>query len=384
MYQINYIDLKKFEFNIETSNWNKNTNSSKFRGKIIIIFHKETLILYAYRIIIDECYIDLKTTKSWFESNNNNFKRREELFRKLNLKQEIRNHLNENKLVHIKPNEYEKLNIINDYLLNEYKSTIKNIKSLLSGNNPTGELKNHQNAPIIISESVDILEQNFSIFFENYSFFKENKYDFSIYFEPSNFNNLETLNYINLLKETQNTRIKNLIKNITLLLIKKTNDMGKSIIKEFHKLLNLPKINKLIQERRHKYYKNIKLDKHFVFEPINKKTTERAHIYPVSRIKEEVISKLINENKDLDSLEIQKKLDEISDINNYINLPSELHTLFDSNLFTYNEHSGMLQIYNYNEEIDDYYINWLKTKFNKIPDIHFNKERRRYFTLRNK
>ncbi|UWV79419.1 hypothetical protein NW072_05245 [Mycoplasmopsis felis] len=58
--------------------------------KIIIVFHKETLILYAYRIIIDECYIDLKTTKSWFESNNNNFKRREELFRKLNLKQEIR------------------------------------------------------------------------------------------------------------------------------------------------------------------------------------------------------------------------------------------------------------------------------------------------------
>ncbi|WP_420330415.1 MAG4270 family putative restriction endonuclease [Mycoplasmopsis felis] len=114
------------------------------------------------------------------------------------------------------------------------------------------------------------------------------------------------------------------------------------------------------------------------------KTTERAHIYPVSRIKEEVISKIINENKDLDSLEIQKKLDEISDINNYINLPSELHTLFDSNLFTYNEYSGMLQIYNYNEEIDDYYINWLKTKFNKIPDIHFNKERRRYFTLRNK
>ncbi|WAM00640.1 hypothetical protein NWE60_04035 [Mycoplasmopsis felis] len=110
-------------------------------------------------------------------------------------------------------------------------------------------MKNPQNAPIIISESVDILEQNFSIFFENYSFFKENKYDFSIYFEPSNFNNLETLNYINLLKETQNTRIKNLIKNITLLLIKKTNDMGKSIIKEFHKLLNLPKINKLIQER---------------------------------------------------------------------------------------------------------------------------------------
>ncbi|MCU4116898.1 hypothetical protein N8G13_00240 [Mycoplasma zalophi] len=380
-------NLSYWTFEIETSNYKKNTKSSHFFAEMTIIFDKNTLVIYYYFFKIKSVCIDTLTTKSWF-SKNSTFLKRQNLFNLLKIKQNVREHSSQHSLVcFTEKNNPNEIKIINDFIdKNIHNITIKGLKSLFSGNNPAGEVSNPASAPIVLSNPEKNFNKNFAIFFENYCLKKTFKQRDVINFKTLITKKLITKeNYF--LKILNNEDFQELNNFIFHLGRTKEKEFGKKIVKKIREFVNIDQINKLVLYERRQYIQKVENIKVFdVFS--NSSTSQKCHIFPVYAIRNKMIQKSIeNRYKDNETRmrEIIKISKNISNKDNYLNLDPTWHTFFDKNYFSYDENKGTIILVNnkiMEQEIQKYEM--IFKKIQQIPPQHLNSQRKKFLKWRNK
>lgn len=394
--------IRKYRLNFATKSLNnKKSNSAKAKGYIDLYIDTFDEIMYLayWKINFDYLIIDQYTTRSWFECQNSNFKLRSSLFNELNISQHPRLSRSSNLLYELNPQEIE---ITNSWFNSKtYKSTLKNIISIIKGNNAGGSFSSPKAAEIIctnLNNDNEVYKENLIMFLDNIDFKNSfitdvnesniENYDSALAHEPININDLIGLIKTNpkykpyemLLDLTSNLEKEALIrkedfktqKEFINQLIKETSTTGRAML-----LAN--------QDITRKRASASRMDIN-VFEE-DYYTYENAHIYDVKAIKNrlsELISKNYQKHKTsarqiINSDKCQSVLSLVNDENNLINLPKQVHDWFDDNRFTYDQ-NGILVLLDNTLKVDEY--NEFK-KCTKIPYIFLNNRRKEFINLRN-
>ncbi|PZW01384.1 MAG4270 family putative restriction endonuclease [Metamycoplasma auris] len=362
----NYLNYIKYRAYFKTKSLdNAKSNSAKASGWIDFFIDKTLkfpFVEYWY-INFDYVELDLLTTKSWFEVKNGryktNFRARKSLFDNLNLLQKPRKCLNDNELYRLNMIELSKLN----YWFNtKYTSTLKNIISILKGNNAGGSFKNPNSAEIYITNlnEVNYVYKNNLIIFLDEITYKTNNINFNNY-SIFNLNHNNTYNdmdqFIGFLENNTILESYKLLLDFTKLT---TNNKKENIVQYKNRKVNFESQSSFILEKIKSNKFDIKtIDKAIskeraklanksiiVFEQINKYSYEKAHILDVKFIRsklQEIALSLRNKLSSITNEEIQENykykeiLNSISDVENILNLPTQIHDWFDKNYFTYNK-----------------------------------------------
>ncbi|EIN15371.1 Hypothetical protein MAGb_0580 [Mycoplasmopsis agalactiae 14628] len=394
--------IRKYRLNFATKSLNnKKSNSAKARGYIDLYIDTFDEIMYLayWKINFDYLVIDQYTTRSWFEDKNSNFKSRNSLFNELNISQHPRPSISANLLYELDPQELE---IANSWFNSQaYKSTLKNIISIIKGNNAGGSFANPKAAEIVctnLNNDNEVYKENLIMFLDNINFKNSfitdvnesniEYYDLAWSKEPANINAL-----ISLVKSNEKYRHYELLLDLTSNLEKEV-----SIRKEKFNAWK-KSINHLIKEtsttgramllanqdiaRKRASASRMNIN---VFEE-DYYTYENAHIYDVRAIKNrlsELISKSFQKHNTsakqiINSNECQSVLSLVDDENNLINLPKQVHDWFDDNRFTYDQ-NGVLVLLDNTLKVDEY--NEFK-KCTKIPFNFLNNKRKEFINLRN-
>ncbi|MGX9359068.1 MAG4270 family putative restriction endonuclease [Mycoplasma sp. 2575] len=419
-------ECKKYSFNFVSKNYCDSTStSSKFKGKINLLFSKNENFVLHWEIEFIELWIDLFTTPSWLEQENSNFHYRKDLFDYLNIKcdkeykQEKRPNRSSNKLIKL---ENKELMIANEWFNSEhYQSTIKNITSIIKGNNVAGSAKNPKNAEMVWDIELNISEtkgqynqykynlimllDDLFLFERDYSKIKKDDVEkFKFYVTDSNIDewvakifNIEIEDDIGPLKK----EIKRYIEFINSS-IQNKND----IIKNFNKLIKQQmNVTKVLSENARKEIKNernkVSKIKVSVFEGSN--ASENAHIYQIKDINNDIekeIEKMVaffkSKNNKYAGIksnvfkvyhsEIEQQYKDIvnkykvfvTDKENLLNLTSTVHRLFDKNYFTYSESGEQIILRNniLKNDLDVLYL------YKNIPIHCLSSKRKEYLKLR--
>ncbi|UVT34349.1 HNH endonuclease [Mesomycoplasma hyorhinis] len=373
------------EINIVSNNFKKEDRfAAKFKGKIKFIYDYSSLVIHYFHYELEMCEIDILTTQSWFKSMNTNFKKREKVFSLLGLQQKPRASKIDHHLVNLSQDQLKKLN---HFLKYDYESTIKNIIALTRGSNPSGELMSPNNAPIILEKEDLYFKNNFAIFFTNFFYPIVEIEDLreQIFNDTS-----KKQNYFQLFVQKatqQDSKFFKILKIIQYLSNHNKNfyerkDLGKKKLKELKELISIKNIEKDIKNSRQKFQQNIAKQQNMLFDFLPK---EKAHIWPVSEIKRELI-KIDKQSNNQN--EYQKLLFAIEDYENCLVLSPDLHTAFDKNWFTFDEVTGHLIFMENNKEIQEFRTQLVKdgriNKIIQIPPKFFTKNRQKYLEKRNK
>jgi hypothetical protein len=291
------------------------------------------------------------------------------LFDELNIYQEKRPNKNSNLIIKLNKNQ---IKIVNNFFNDrkKYNSTIKMIVGILKGNNPAGEAKKPSSAELVIDSKLNI--KNFTILIDDLMM-KEK-------IEKTEFNS--AILGAQKIKLEKFIELNDELKNAFKFMQKSKNNQEfqtyLSNIKDYYKKYNehIKKVEKLIKNERAKYSRNIdKNVKFFPFKFKNKSQFQKAHIYPVHKIKEKMIYAL-RENK-----KYEKLIAMISDYQNFIPLEESHHRKFDSNYFTYKKNGKIKEL---SKKGYDYIKNNVDKKYFKIDFFFLNKKRKKYLILRNK
>ncbi len=392
------INVETYSYKFSTKNWEK--NSGKCEGILYFSGNSLTGEIYDWYVQFSKIKLDLYTTESWFKTINSNYKLREDLIRHIfnNTKNQIiRPNKKSNLILELDKNQ---LRLANLWFKNKYKSTLKNVIAIISGNNPTGSFSKPNNAQMYISEAnfVEKWRENFIMFFDKIVKFslidKKNINDFL----KVDLKKLEKVHpaYLELL----NSKHTNLIKFLEIFCLgmeefnsltskQDTIDFLANDVKEsFDKLINIKKqLIKSIENFRKNLPISIKVfnvDKDY----------ERAHIKNVSDIKNESISSLIQLFSSMKNINIQNidKTNEYKNIietskqqiissNNLLDLSRDVHGFFDKNYFTYSEINGEII---WNPEIHQKINNKIDEKYLQIPNNEMTNERKKFLKARNK
>lgn len=353
------------------------TNSAKFKGFIKIITN-EYGVIKDWNIDFNEIYVDVFTTQRWFNEPNTIFNIRTKLFKILNLVQIKRPDKNSTQLIKLNDDQIAEFNsFINDRDL--YKSTIKNIVGIIKGNNPGGEAKKPSSAEMIIdtNESVNNSLKNFVILLDDLVE-KDNNH-----FLPFSINAKEMqLNKFVKLNPTIEAAFKYMQEQ------KGENDFTIYLnnIKKFYKTYNsyAEKAERIVKKERQKY--NIAVPKYYLknnvslpfdFKIENTDEFQKCHIYEVYALKSK-ITNLLYENKKSEALKIALK---ISDPENFIPLPEEIHRKFDRHIFTFVPSKG--NAVPLNEEGQKYINEKLDKRFLQINKQFLTKKKMAFFQERN-
>ena len=392
------INVETYSYKFSTKNWEK--NSGKCEGILYFSGNSLTGEIYDWYVQFSKIKLDLYTTESWFKTINSNYKLREDLIRHIfnNTKNQIiRPNKKTNLILELDENQ---LRLANLWFKNKYKSTLKNVIAIISGNNPTGSFSKPNNAQMYISEEnfVEKWRENFIMFFDKIVKFslidKKNINDFL----KVDLKKLEKVHptYLELL----NSKHINLIKFLEIFCLEMeefnsltskqdTIDFLANDVKEsFDKLINIKKqLIKSIENFRKNLPISIK-----VFNA--DKDYERAHIKNVSDIKNESISSLIQLFSSMKNINIQNidKTNEYKNIietskqqiissNNLLDLSRDVHGFFDKNYFTYSEINGEII---WNPEIHQKINNKIDEKYLQIPNNEMTNERKKFLKARNK
>ncbi|AZZ65263.1 hypothetical protein DMC14_000375 [Metamycoplasma phocicerebrale] len=404
--------LEKYRLYFITKSLNsKESNSAKARGYIDIFMEDNDWLIEGININFDYLEIDQYTTPSWFIKKNINFKTREKLFSKINLKQEKRPSTSSNKTIILNK---EQINIVNKFFNEDYFSnnkTIKNIISILKGNNAGGSLKNPKNAEMIIDLKykrniykyekykfnlfmvLDLIIKNQKhekeIRHENYKIYNENLnekdyYDFlDKFFNETNFSYNSNFKNFKELIEIANIQNKNEVENN--IWINKCEELKKLLgsFKNFRENYIDNKINtlraKASQERINVFeFENSYRKRNF--------ETQNAHIYDVKYIRQDLEEFTIKERKKepkitnekiANKFEFNEILSKVCNKNNLLNLSLEMHWEFDKNSFTYQE-NGKIKILKQDFILEEY-----EKCFSEIPNNKLNKEMINFIIQRN-
>ncbi|WP_341515827.1 MAG4270 family putative restriction endonuclease [Mesomycoplasma ovipneumoniae] len=340
----------------------ENKNKPQFKGEIFFVYDIESLVIHHFYIQINSCVMSKLVTKSHREAHEQcdinktrccYYKKREEFFNSLEQKVVQKDRPPKSKIYN-----QDDLQILNNdeivhlnKLLREanFLTTIKNLYKFIYGSNPGGELFIPKNAPIILDdeENFDKNISYFALFFTYYSDFKNNNYEYDeyngIYKDDDLFEDGE--NYFDRFKDApKNSKLHKVYQSLVKLTSKKSSkESGKKILAEIKKYLSLDQINSLVEKERTKI-QNIKIDSINILDLNKQIYLDRAHIFPVERIKDKIV-KLVNmESYKLASHEVQRFVKKITEAHNLIALDKNSHSQFDRNKFTWDSKNGKLVV----------------------------------------
>lgn len=407
-----YYDFEKYILNFETKSFsNKNSTSAKAKGKLIIYMYKDGWVIRDWNIEFSYLEIDIYTTPKWFEkeNKNSNFRKRKSLFDyifnnaiKSNKVEQIKRvSRSENKLIKLNEEEINKTNIwFNNNYKNE-KGTLKNIISILKGNNAGGSFKNVNSAEIYIS---DLKKENNKykwnlIMFMDLIMNNINKQNLTDLFSNDILNNFDVQNSDQFIDKILSWNsiinlgeILDLTSNQNIFNRKEKYMNVEKFIKDikYNKIINNFINNKVQKERNVAsqinvlIFNKIKNESGIIDENIN---YENAHIYNISSIKKELFQYTLKARKNNESLKheeiantnkFQKILKQASDINNLLNLEKNFHTNFDKNFYTYEE-NGNIKILKSGFQLN----NLLKNNYSIIPANKLTNSMKHYIRKRN-
>ncbi|WDV48743.1 HNH endonuclease [Mesomycoplasma ovipneumoniae ATCC 29419] len=230
-----------------------------------------------------------------------------------------------------------------------FLTTIKNLYKFIYGSNPGGELFIPENAPIILDdeENFDKNISYFALFFTYYSDFKNNNYEYDEYYGIYKDDDLfeDGENYFDRFKDApKNSKLHKVYQSLVKLTSKKSSkESGKKVLAEIKKYLSLDQINSLVEKERTKIQK-IKIDSINILDLDKQFYLDRAHIFPVERIKDEIVKLVNRESYKLASHEVQRFVKKITEAHNLIALDKNSHTQFDRNKFTWDSKNGKLVV----------------------------------------
>ncbi|WP_425355547.1 MAG4270 family putative restriction endonuclease [Mesomycoplasma ovipneumoniae] len=340
----------------------ENKNKPQFKGEIFFVYDIESLVIHHFYIQINSCVMSKLVTKSHREAHEQcdinktrccYYKKREEFFNSLEQKVVQKDRPPKSKIYN-----QDDLQILNNdeivhlnKLLREanFLTTIKNLYKFIYGSNPGGELFIPKNAPIILDdeENFDKNISYFALFFTYYSDFKNNNYEYDEYYGIYKDDDLfeDGENYFDRFKDApKNSKLHKVYQSLVKLTSKKSSkESGKKVLAEIKKYLSLDQINSLVEKERTKIQK-IKIDSINILDLNKQIYLDRAHIFPVERIKDKIV-KLVNmESYKLASHEVQRFVKKITEAHNLIALDKNSHTQFDRNKFTWDSKNGKLVV----------------------------------------
>lgn len=345
------------------------TNSAKFKGDISIISNEHGIIM-DWKIIFHEVWIDTFTTPEWFKFKPSIFNYRNKIFELLDLKQVPRPRKTSNNLIKLTSEQVDKLNtFFNDR--NVYSSTIKMIVGILKGNNPGGEAKKPSSAEMVInSDQVNL--KNFVILLDDLMFrYKGNFESLNVWAKEISLNDFTNLN------STVKKAFDFMQKSKSEIDFKIYLDNIKSYYKNYNNYARDGE--KFAIEARKKYASAVEEKYKGKQLPFNFSTSmqyQKCHIYEYHILRNKVIDSLYEDNKEL----MKKYLGMISDPENFLPLPEEIHRQFDKDLFTYKLNG---EIYPIDEKGMEYVKNIVDDKYKQIPFWFMTGKRKKYFEMRN-
>ena len=371
-------DIKKFHVTLPIIR--KKVNKPKtatFKGYLHFVCNKYGVI-FDWKIEFTRITVDLMTTEAWFKSKSveSNFFRRETLFGKIGLKQIPRPTTQDHLLKELNPSQIEK---VNEYFNNRdlYKSTIKNIIAVLKGSNKRGEAKKPNSAEMVIDSDGAI--KNFTILLDHLIMDKGVLYNSAMIGAKE----LPFYEFVCL-----NKQIKAAFEYMQS--PKTLGDWNTYLIgiekyyKEFNEDCEM--VEFLTSKARTKFTSNIekieKLPFNFKNKGDYKKDFIRCHIYEVKHLKAKILEAIRDnvDNEKRKEKEVESYLSMISDPDNFIPLPQELHNRFDSNLFTYRTNGLVKPL---NEDGRFYVEQRMSERFKRIPDEFLTRRRKQYLEYRN-
>ncbi|MDW2930862.1 HNH endonuclease [Mesomycoplasma ovipneumoniae] len=353
----------------KTLRWSKLKIKSKqnkkdkpqFKGEIFFIYDTESLVIHHFYIKINSCVMSKLVTKRHREAHEQNhinkasccyYKKREEFFNSLKRKVAQKDREDKSKIYNqddlqiLNNDEIEHLNQL--LRTPNFLTRIKNLYKFIYGSNPSGELYIPKNAPIILDDegNFDKNISYFALFFTYYSDFNNNyeydgKYD-GIYKDKKL---LDDKNYFDRFKDApKNSKLYKVYQSLVELTSDKLSiESGKKVLADIKEYLSLGQINSLVEKERKKM-KNIKIESINILDLDKQMYLDRAHIFPVERIKDKIV-KLVNmESYKLASHEVRRFVKKITEAHNLIALDKNSHTQFDRNKFTWDSKNGKLVI----------------------------------------
>ncbi|EXU60037.1 MAG4270 family putative restriction endonuclease [Mycoplasma mycoides] len=374
------------------SNESEKSKSAYASGYIDIVADFSTDIPYisSWYIYFNELAIDLCTTPSWFITKPKNFRQREKLFKTIRKTQLRRKNQNFNNLYKLSLPE---ITWVNDWFNKNYDSSIKNIISILKGNNAGGTFKDENHAEMFITNlnsKYNKYKNNLIMFLDlitmtdyiyRNEFYEKQNYEYRIEDINLFIDKINNYDYIEVLNLTINDKKMSLDK-------RRSEFSARSKVLKYaikNRIKYLSKALKTIDKERSKVSKfNIN-----VFEKLNFYTYENAHILDVSRVKANISSIIKQVNFSSNKKDIKKAIEKncdyifniksIADKNNLLNLPVQAHRWFDDNYFTYNEQG---ECYSLKKDFNPKEHKELQNSLIIKKDEYF-KDRIKYIKLRN-
>ncbi|WP_069097878.1 MAG4270 family putative restriction endonuclease [Mesomycoplasma ovipneumoniae] len=349
--------LRWSKLKIKSKHFSGNKNKPQFKGEIFFVYDIESLVIHHFYIEINSCVMSKLVTKKHREDHEQNhinktrccyYKKREEFFNSLKQKVVQKDRKNRSKIYNQDDlqilNKYE-IEHLNQLLKTNFLTTIKNLYKFIYGSNPSGELFKPKNAPIILDDDgkFDKNTSYFALFFTHYSDFKNNNYEYDgIYKDPEL---LDNKNYFDWFKDApKNSNLHKVYQSLVNLTSNKHSiESGKKVLAEIKEYLSLDQINSLVKKERRKIT-NIKIDYINILDLDKQMPLEKAHIFPVEKIKEKIVKLVNRESYELDSRQVKDFLKKIAEAHNLIALDSTSHSQFDTNKFTWNYNNGKLEI----------------------------------------
>ncbi|VEU70685.1 Uncharacterised protein [Mesomycoplasma ovipneumoniae] len=354
--------LRWSKLKIKSKHFSENKDKPQFKGEIFFVYDIETLVIHHFYIKINSCVMSKLVTKSHREAHEQcdinktrccYYKKREDFFNSLEQKVVQKDRpprskiYNQDDLQILNKDEIAELN----KLLSKpnFLTTIKNLYKFIYGSNPGGELFIPENAPIILDdeENFDKNISYFALFFTYYSDFKNNNYEYDEYYGIYKDDDLfeDGENYFDRFKDApKNSKLHKVYQSLVKLTSKKSSkESGKKVLAEIKKYLSLDQINSLVEKERTKIQK-IKIDSINILDLDKQFYLDRAHIFPVERIKDEIVKLVNRESYKLASHEVQRFVKKITEAHNLIALDKNSHTQFDRNKFTWDSKNGKLVV----------------------------------------
>lgn len=305
-------------------------------------------LIYARKFDFKVFRMNLLTTPSWFSNKNSNFINRGKILEKCigNNIQKSRTSNSYDSIINFNEDQIKKLNnLFNDYSQPIHQTTIYNINALINGSNPSGSIQNNKSSQTLfmddktnskfsvivkIIEELTVVDANIEL-----SFSMSGKDNFHLFMDLTP-NELDELDELKKYQKTDNLSLLEFFENELNMNVKEnyyTNifrvlkddyideTLIDSIKNSIKNLSQMRKIDVSILRHIKQYRDNIKN-----IEPslkINSVASEKAHIYNVEWIKQDIQKSLYTQ--------IKNQIMNISQINNLVKKCEELRWITDQN-----------------------------------------------------
>ncbi|CAT05331.1 Uncharacterised protein [Mesomycoplasma conjunctivae] len=350
--------LRWSKLKIKSKHFSVNKDKPQFKGKIFFVYDIESLVIHHFYIQINSCVMSKLVTKKHREDHEQYhinrtsccyYKKREEFFNSLEQKVVQKDRKDRSKIYSqddLQILDNDEIVHLNQLLLKpNFLTTIKNLYKFIYGSNPSGELFMPENAPIILDDegNFDKNMSYFALFFTHYSDFKNNNYEYDGIYKDIDL--LDGKNYFDRFKDApNNSKLYKVYQSLVKLTSNKFSiESGKKVLAEIKEYLSLDQINSLVKKERIKI-KNIKIDSINILDLDKQIPLDKAHIFPVERIKDKIVKLVNRENYNLTSHQVKYFVKKITEAHNLIALDKKSHSQFDTNKFTWDSNNGKLVI----------------------------------------